>query len=178
MKRIVALRPVLVIGCVLAMLAGRVSAAEPTANPLSVKKNIANTWQLKASTFDGMTVKTTLGQISDVRTVDVPEHGQFLSLAIDGYVPMGKVGQPALPAHIQIIEIPQGAEPVVEILRDRVEIVDLSAYGRLPLFPRQESVSKGSRPVPAFAYDKQVYAAKGYQAPELVRVEIMGESRG
>lgn len=179
MKRIVAMRPMLVIGFALALLAGRVSAAEPTANPLSVKKHTANTWQLKSSTFDGMTVKMTLGQINDVRTVDVPEHGQFLSLAIDGYVPMGKVGQPALPAHIKIIEIPQGAEPVVEILRDKVEIVDLSACGyRVPLFPRQEPVSKGSKPVPAFAYDKQVYAAKGYQTPELVRVEIMGESRG
>ncbi len=178
MKRIVALRPMLVIGCVLALLAGRVSAAEPAANPLSVKKHTANAWQLKASTFDGMTVKMTLGQISDVRTVEVPEHGQFLSLAIDGYVPMGTVGQPALPAHIKIIEIPQGAEPVVEILRDKVEIVDLSAYGALPLFPMQAPVSKGSKPAPAFAYDRQVYAAKGYQAPELVRVEIMGESRG
>ena len=179
MKRIVALRPMLVIGCVLALLTGRVSAAGPMANPLSVKKHTVNAWQLKDATFDGMTVKMTLGQISDVRMVDVPEHGRFLSMAIDGYVPMGAVGQPALPAYIKIIEIPQGAEPVVEILRDKVEIVDLSIYGdHVPLFPMQAPVSKGSKPVPAFAYDRQVYAAKGYQAPELVRVEIMGESRG
>ena len=179
LKRIVTMRPILVIGCVLALLAGRVSASEPAANPLSVKKNTLNAWQLRSATFDGMVVKMTLGQISDVRMVDVPEHGRFLSLAIDGYVPAGAIGQPALPAYIKIIEIPQGAEPVVEVLRDKVEIVDLSAYGNhVPLFPMQAPVNKGAQSVPAFAYDRQVYAVKGYHAPELVRVEIMGESRG
>lgn len=178
MKRIAAM-PMLVVGLV-ALLAGRASAAEPTANPLSVKKNTANAWQLKSSTFDAMTVRMTLGQINDVRTVDVPAHGRFLSLQIDGYVSRGKVGQPALPTYIKIIEIPQGAEPVVEILRDKMEIVSLPRVDgqSLPLYPMQAPVSKGSKPAPAFAYDKQAYAAKGYQAPELVRVEIMGESRG
>lgn len=165
LKRIVAMRPMLVIGCMLALLVGRVSASE-------------NTWQLKNSTFNGMAVRMTLGQIGDVRIVEVPQHGQFLSLSIDGYVPMGAIGQPALPAYIKIIEIPQGAEPVVKILRDKVKIVDLSAYGRLPLLPMQAPVSKGVESAPAFAYNRQVYAVKGYQAPELVRVEIMGESRG
>ncbi|MDE5704224.1 MAG: hypothetical protein K2H70_05300, partial [Bacteroidales bacterium] len=57
--------------------------------------------------------------------------------------------------------------------------MDLSVYGDdVPLFPMQAPVSKGSKPAPEFAYDRQVYAAKGYRAGELVRVEIMGESRG
>ena len=178
LKRIVLLRPLFILGCVLALSAGRAAASEPVAKPLSVKKNIANAWQMESATFDGMAVRMTLGQISDVHTVDVPEHGQFLSLSIDGYVPVGAIGQPALPAYIKIIEIPQGAVPVVEILRDKVETVSLSAYGQLPLFPMQAPVSKNLTAAPAFAYDKQAYAVKGYQAPELVRVEIMGESRG
>lgn len=178
LKRIVTMRPILVIGCVLALLAGRVFA-EPAANPLSVKKNTLNAWQLKSSTFDGMVVKMTLGQISDVHTVEVPQQGHFLSLSIDGYVPMGAIGQPALPAYIKIIEIPQGAEPVVNILRNKVEIVDLSVYGdEVPLYPMQAPVGKGVASASGFAYNKQVYTAKGYHAPALVRVEIMGESRG
>ncbi|MDE6307664.1 MAG: hypothetical protein K2L79_02485 [Bacteroidales bacterium] len=178
LKRIVAGWSMRVIGCVLALSVGRVSAAGPTANPLSVKKNTVNAWQLKSATFDGMAVRLTLGQLSDVHPVEVPEHGRFLSLSIDGYVPTGAIGQPALPAYIQIIEIPQGAQPVVEILRDKVETVDLSAFGDAPLFPMQAPVSKGAVAAPAFAYDQQVYAVKGYHASDLVRVEIMGESRG
>ncbi len=178
LKRIIGLRLMLAVGLVAAS-GWRSFAAEPTANPLAVKKNIVNAWQLKASTFDGMEVRTTLGRIDDVRIVETPEYGRFLSLAIDGYVPMGEIGQPALPARIEIIEIPQGAEPVVEMLRDKVEMVDLPAYGdNVPLFPMQAPVSKGSKPAPAFAYDRQAYAAKGYHAQALVRVEIMGESRG
>ncbi|MDE5559779.1 MAG: hypothetical protein K2I84_03905, partial [Bacteroidales bacterium] len=178
LKRIVAGWSMRVIGCVLALSVGRVSAAGPTANPLSVKKNTVNAWQLKSVAFDGMAVRLTLGQLSDVHPVEVPEHGRFLSLSIDGYVPTGAIGQPALPACIQIIEIPQGAQPVVEILRDKVETVDLSAFGDAPLFPMQAPVSKGAVAAPAFAYDQQVYAVKGYHASDLVRVEIMGESRG
>ncbi|MDE6113125.1 MAG: hypothetical protein K2G46_06955, partial [Bacteroidales bacterium] len=100
LKRIVAGWSMRVIGCVLALSVGRVSAAGPTANPLSVKKNTVNAWQLKSAAFDGMAVRLTLGQLSDVRPVEVPEHGRFLSLSIDGYVPTGAIGQPALPACI------------------------------------------------------------------------------
>ncbi len=179
LRHVVKIWPILVIALLSAASAGRVEASEPVAKPLSVKKNTLNTWELKKSTFDGMEVRMTLGQISDVQTVSVPEHGRFLSLAIDGYATVGEIGTPALPAYIQIIELPQGAEPVVEMLRDKVEIVDLSAYGdHVPLYPMQAPVSKGSKPAPAFAYSRQAYAAKGYQGQALVRVEIMGESRG
>lgn len=179
LRHVVKIWPILVIALLSAASVGRVEASEPVAKPLSVKKNTLNTWELKKSTFDGMEVRMTLGQISDVQTVSVPEHGRFLSLAIDGYATVGEIGTPALPAYIQIIELPQGAEPVVEMLRDKVEIVDLSAYGdHVPLYPMQAPVSKGSKPAPAFAYSRQAYAAKGYQGQALVRVEIMGESRG
>lgn len=122
----------------------------------------------------------TLGEISALQVEDVPGYGRFWALGVDGYVPTGEIGRPALPTHVEIIEIPQGATPVVEILRDRVEIVELpeSDGEILPLYPMQAPVSKGSRPAPAFAYDRQAYAVKGYPAHEPVRVEIMGESRG
>lgn len=179
LKQVVKVRPMLVIGLMMVLSAGRISASEPGTNPLAVKKNVPNTWELKKSTFDGLEVRMTLGQISDLKTVDVPEQGRFLSLAIDGYATVGEIGSPALPAYIKIIELPQGAEPVVEMLRDKVEIVDLSAHGeKVPLFPRQASVSKGSKPAPDFAYNRLAYTAKGYQGQELVRVEMMGESRG
>lgn len=151
-------------------------------NPLIVKKNIPNTWQLRTSTFDAMEVKTTMGRIDDIQTIEVPEKGQFLTLSIAGYMPQGEIGEPALPCQIKMIEIPQGATPVVEILRDKVEIVELSDYRQngqpMPLYPMQESVSKSAKTLPPFAYNSQTYHTQGYHAQELVRVEIVGESRG
>ncbi len=158
------------------------TTAAQTVRPLIIKKNIPNTWQLKSSTFDGMEVKTTMGRIDDVQTIEVEEQGSFLSLNIEGYVLQGEIGRPALPCQIKIIEIPQEAVPVVEILRDKIEITDLSAYRQngqtMPLYPMQESVSKGAKTLPSFAYNKQVYQMQGYHAHELVKIEIMGESRG
>ena len=155
---------------------------QPVVNSLLVKKNLPNTWQLKTSTFDGMTVKTTMGRIDNIQTIEVPEKGSFITLSVAGYVPQGEIGEPALPCQIKIIEIPQGANPVVEILRDKVEVTDLSAYAQngqnVPLYPMQESVSKSAKTLPPFAYNKQTYKTQGYHAQELVRIEIMGESRG
>lgn len=155
---------------------------QPVVNSLLVKKNLPNTWQLKTSTFDGMTVKTTMGRIDNIQTIEVPEKGSFITLSVAGYVPQGEIGEPALPCQIKIIEIPQGANPVVEILRDKVEVTDMSAYAQngqnIPLYPMQEPVSKSAKTLPPFAYNSQTYKTQGYHAHELVKVEIVGESRG
>jgi hypothetical protein len=78
----------------------------------------------------------------------------------------------------KLIEIPQGAEPVVKIISYTLNEYNLADYGiTMPLFPAQPPVSK-SATNPEFIYHLAAYQQNSYIGGELATVDVLGMLRG
>lgn len=144
-----------------------------------IEKEVSNVWQMPKSSYKGIQIQSNLGQITETSLLKVQEYGEFLRIGIDDYISGGKIGDPALPVQVKIIEIPQGATPVVKILSDKTRIIPVSSLGKdLPIYPVQPPIKKSAKDFPSFVYNVNEYNAKGYLPSEIVKIEILGESRG
>jgi len=104
---------------------------------------------------------------------------QFLELYINGAIPNGKIGNPALPAIMQLIEIPIGSEPEVVIKHFDEEIISLNDYGiNVPIVPKQPSLRKDIDPetVPLYK-NEQIYKSKDFIQTPIVEVKKSGIAR-
>ena len=115
----------------------------------------------------------------DVEEVNI-DGSKFTELSVqDGYLTR-EIGNPALPTFRDLLELPYGAKPEVEVLSyDRVEFSgdELDIYS--PIIPAQPSYSKSTPSNEIkFIYNNSQYMEKGYQNLSLADISLSGSSRG
>ncbi len=107
-------------------------------------------------------------------------NGNFIELGLSGYSKIYDAGKPQLPVMSRMIEIPYGAEVLVNIISYTEQEITFSDLGiSTKIIPAQASVSKNldTRYLP-FAFDQSVYQTNGFTSTPLVRVETSGIMRG
>ncbi len=107
------------------------------------------------------------------------ERGTFSWLSLPNTVLGGNEGDPQIPVINELIAVPFGANPSIEITSYSTTDYRLEDYGIHTLVPRQPSLRKDKRPdeVP-FVYNANAYQTRGLRsAPEAV-ISVEGTMRG
>ena len=107
------------------------------------------------------------------------ERGTFSWLSLPNTVIGGNVGEPQIPIVNQLIAVPFGAQPRIEITGYSTTDYRLDDYGIKTLVPRQPSLRKDQRPedVP-FAYKAEAYQTRGLRSEPQAVVSVNGMMRG
>lgn len=106
------------------------------------------------------------------------EKGVFSVITMGNSVAAGNIGEPQVPVTRELIAVPFGATPVVNVKSYTVEEYNLADFGIQRLYPQQASVSKSDKN-PKFAYNEAAYATKGFDEERpIAEVTVMGTMRG
>ncbi len=106
--------------------------------------------------------------------------GTFHELILPQGYPVGKPGDPKLPAAKDLIEIPFGAEVEVVVKSYTTKEYDLADYDvKNPIMPNQPSLRKDQNveDVP-FQFNHDAYTKNAFAEMELAEVEVLGVMRG
>ena len=106
------------------------------------------------------------------------EKGTFSRITMGNSVPGGNIGDPQVPVTRELIAVPFGATPVVNVKSYSVTEYNLADYGIERIYPQQPSMSKSEKDV-KFAYNESAYATKGFdETRPIAEVTVMGTMRG
>ena len=107
------------------------------------------------------------------------ERGTFSWLSMANTVIGGNEGEPQIPVINQLIAVPFGAQPRIEITSYSTTDYRLEDLGIHTLVPRQPSVRKDKRPedVP-FVMNEAAYQTRGLHAEPTAAVSVEGTMRG
>ena len=117
---------------------------------------------------------------SSIESQDVnTEKGVFSVLSMgNNSIAAGNIGDPQVLVTRELIAVPFGATPVVNVKSYTVEEYNLADYGINRLYPQQPSQSKSEKDV-KFVYNESAYAAKGFdESRPIAEVTVMGTMRG
>ena len=117
---------------------------------------------------------------SSIESQDVnTEKGVFSVLNMgNNSIAAGNIGDPQVLVTRELIAVPFGATPVVNVKSYTVEEYNLADYGINRLYPQQPSQSKSEKDV-KFVYNESAYAAKGFdESRPIAEVTVMGTMRG
>ena len=107
------------------------------------------------------------------------ERGTFSWLSLPNTVLGGNEGDPQIPVVNELIAVPFGANPRIEITSYSTTDYRLEDYGIHTLVPRQPSLRKDQRPedVP-FVYNASAYQTRGLRSMPQAVVSVEGTMRG
>ena len=107
------------------------------------------------------------------------ERGTFSWLSLPNTVISGNVGDPQIPVVNQLIAVPFGANPRIEITSYSSTDYRLADYGMKTLVPRQLPVRKDQKPedVP-FVMNDDAYQVRGLRSEPQATVSVEGTMRG
>ncbi len=107
------------------------------------------------------------------------ERGTFSWLSLPNTVIGGNEGDPQIPVVNELIAVPFGANPRIEITSYSSTDYRLEDYGIHTLVPRQPSLRKDQRPeeVP-FVYNASAYQTRGLRSAPQAVVSVNGTMRG
>ena len=107
------------------------------------------------------------------------ERGTFSWLSLPNTVIGGNEGNPQIPVVNELIAVPFGASPRIEITSYSTTDYRLEDYGIHTLVPRQPSLRKDQRPeeVP-FVYNASAYQTRGLRSAPQAVVSVEGTMRG
>ena len=108
------------------------------------------------------------------------ERGTFTWLSLPNTVIGGNEGDPQIPVVNELIAVPFGANPRIEITSYSTMDYRLEDYGMKTLVPRQPSLRKDKNPdeVP-FVYNASAYqSTRGFRSEPMATVNVMGTMRG
>jgi hypothetical protein len=107
------------------------------------------------------------------------ENGNFSFLEIEGLTSPANVGQANLPVISKLIEVPYGAEIVVNIKSYNEEVINLDDYGIYRISPTQPSYKKSTPEGEYyFVIDEEYYNTDQLESTPLITTEIQGIMRG
>ncbi|MBR4828235.1 MAG: hypothetical protein IKZ92_00315 [Muribaculaceae bacterium] len=104
------------------------------------------------------------------------ERGTFSWLSLPNTVIGGNEGDPQIPVVNELIAVPFGANPSVEITSYTTTDYRLDDYGIHTLVPRQPAAMKNESP--AFVYNEAAYQTRGMRSEPMARVSVNGTMRG
>ncbi|MBP5642871.1 MAG: hypothetical protein J6X10_01375, partial [Bacteroidales bacterium] len=108
------------------------------------------------------------------------ERGTFSWLSLPNTVLGGNEGDPQIPVINQLIAVPVGATPRIEITSYSTQDYKLEDYGMKTLVPRQPSLRKDKRPedVPFVMNEAAYQTARGLRGEPSATVSVTGTMRG
>ena len=115
-----------------------------------------------------------------IESIEVPtERGTFSEIAIEGTYASGEIGTPELPASHQLLAVPFGATPRVNVINFTTTDYRLSDYGIKTLLPHQPSVRKDQNPDEVeFVYNAAAYQTRSLATMPEATIEVQGTMRG
>ena len=107
------------------------------------------------------------------------ERGLFSTLSMPNTVIGGNEGDPQIPVVNELIAVPFGAQPRIEVTGYSTTDYRLDDYGIHTLVPRQPSLRKDQKPeeVP-FVYNASAYQTRGFRSEPKAVVSVEGTMRG
>ena len=107
------------------------------------------------------------------------KNGEFSELSMPNTVMGGNEGDPAIPVVNELIAVPVGATPRIEVKSFKVTDYNLDDYDIKTIVPRQPSLRKDKNPddVP-FVYNKASYQKGGLNKSPNAVVKVVGTMRG
>lgn len=105
--------------------------------------------------------------------------GMFSWLSLPNTVIGGNEGDPQIPVINELIAVPYGAHPMIQVNSYSTTEYNLADYGIEKLIPRQPSLRKDQKPEDApFVYNANAYQTRGMRSEPKAIVEVMGTMRG
>ena len=107
------------------------------------------------------------------------EAGDFSTLTINKTISSGEVGAPSLPVARELVAVPFGATPVVNVVNFTTTDYKLSDYGIERVYPQQPSYSKDTKVEDmVFQYNENAYQTRALGTAPEITFEVLGTMRG
>ena len=133
--------------------------------------------EITHSDFNSLRATLSYGSIE---SIEVPtERGTFSEIAIEGTYASGEIGTPELPASHQLLAVPFGATPHVNVISYTTTDYRLSDYGIGTILPHQPSVRKDQNLEEVeFVYNTAAYQTRSLATAPEATIEVQGTMRG
>ena len=133
--------------------------------------------EITYSDFNSLRATFSFGSIESIEIAT--ERGTFSEIAIEGTYASGEIGTPELPVSHQLLAVPFGATPHVNVINYTATDYNLSEYGINTIVPRQPSVRKDQNfDEVEFVYNAAAYQTRSLAAVPEATIEVQGTMRG
>ena len=133
--------------------------------------------EITHSDFNSLRATFTYGSVESIEVST--ERGTFSEIAIEGTYASGEIGSPELPASHQLLAVPFGATPRVNVINFNTTDYNLSDYGINTLIPHQPSVRKDQNLEEVeFVYNAAAYQTRSLASAPEATIEVQGTMRG
>ena len=133
--------------------------------------------EITHSEFTNLRATFSYGSIESIEIAT--ERGTFSEIAIEGTYASGEIGTPELPASHQLLAVPFGATPRVNVISYTTTDYRLSDYGIGTILPHQPSVRKDQNPEDVeFVYNTAAYQTRSLATAPEATIEMQGTMRG
>ncbi len=133
--------------------------------------------EITHSEFNNLRATFSYGSIESIEIAT--ERGTFSEIAIEGTYATGEIGTPELPASHQLLAVPFGATPRVNVISYTTTDYRLSDYGIGTILPHQPSVRKDQNPEDVeFVYNTDAYQTRSLATAPEATIEMQGTMRG
>ena len=133
--------------------------------------------EITHSDFNSLRATFSYGSIESIEIAT--ERGIFSEIAIEGTYASGEIGTPELPASHQLLAVPFGATPHVNVINFTATDYNLSEYGINTLVPHQPSVRKDQNLEDVeFVYNAAAYQTRSLATAPEATIEVQGIMRG
>ena len=133
--------------------------------------------EITHSDFTSLRATFSYGSIESIEIAT--ERGTFSEIAIEGTYASGEIGTPELPASHQLLAVPFGATPHVDVINYTTTDYNLSDYGINILVPHQPSLRKDQNPEDVeFVYNVAAYQTRSLATAPEATIEVQGTMRG
>jgi uncharacterized repeat protein (TIGR02543 family) len=133
--------------------------------------------EITHSDFNSLRATFSYGSIESIEVST--ERGTFSEIAIEGTYASGEIGTPELPASHQLLAVPFGATPHVNVISYTTTDYRLSDYGIRTLIPHQPSIRKDQNlDEVEFVYNAAAYQTRSLATAPEATIEVQGTMRG
>ena len=133
--------------------------------------------EITHSDFSTLRATFSYGSIESIESAT--QRGTFSEIAIEGTYASGEIGTPELPASHQLLAVPFGATPQVNVISYTTTDYRLSDYGIGTLIPHQPSVRKDQNlDEVEFVYNAAAYQPRSLATMPEATIEVQGTMRG
>ena len=133
--------------------------------------------EITHSDFTSLRATFSYGSIESIEVAT--ERGSFSEITIEGTYASGEIGTPELPASHQLLAVPFGATPRVNVINYTTTDYRLSDYGIGTILPHQPSVRKDQNLEEVeFVYNAAAYQTRSLATAPEASIEVQGTLRG
>ena len=133
--------------------------------------------EITHSDFSTLRATFSYGSIESIEIAT--QRGTFSEIAIEGTYASGEIGAPELPASHQLLAVPFGATPRVNVISYTTKDYNLSDYGINTILPHQPSVRKDQNlDEVEFVYNAAAYQTRSLASAPEASIEVQGTMRG